>query len=102
MCVLYPTLLCVCVCVVYPTLLSVCVCPLPHAAVCVCVCRLPHGAECVCVLYPSRVMREETRWTDGWDGSGTRVRIVSITAGSVVVQTEVSPHHDTVANRNIS
>ena len=66
---------------------------------------LPHAAECVCVLYPSRVMREETRWTDGWDGSGTRVRIVSITAGSVVVQTEVSPHHtahDTVANRNIS
>ena len=39
----------------------------------------------------SATMRQEPSWTAGWDGTGTNVEVLSITAGSVVVNTKVRP-----------
>lgn len=49
----------------------------------------------------SATMRQEPSWTAGWDGTGTNVEVLSITAGSVVVNTKVtfpsSLYSDTIA-----
>lgn len=51
----------------------------------------------------SATMRQEPSWTAGWDGTGTDVEVLSITAGSVVVNTRVtfpsSLYSDTIATR---